>query len=103
MLWYAMVYYDVLLYHLSSILIILLLLIISRHFIRPLYSRILAVTNHHTGYDLKVYGQEGFTIIQYGVSDEYTPHCDGQCDGELYNTGGRIATSVLYCKVLPML
>lgn len=38
----------------------------------PLQQRILALTNKHAGYDLDVAGQEGFTIIQYNPSDEYT-------------------------------
>ena len=57
------------------------------------------MTNHHTGYNLKPDGQEDFTIIQYNVDDQYTPHCDGQCDNAVYNPGGRVATAVLYCKV----
>jgi hypothetical protein len=38
----------------------------------PLYHRILNFTNVHSNFDLKVDGQEFFTIIQYGISDEYT-------------------------------
>lgn len=37
-----------------------------------LQQRILALTNQHAGYNLDVPGQEGFTIIQYNPSDEYT-------------------------------
>lgn len=38
---------------------------------RPLYSRILNVTNTLNGYNLTAEGQEGFTIIQYKPGDEY--------------------------------
>lgn len=65
----------------------------------PLFNRVLSMTNQHTDYNLKPDGQEDFTIIQYGVDDQYTPHCDGQCDNSVYNMGGRVATAVLYCKV----
>jgi hypothetical protein len=64
-----------------------------------LHNRVLSVTNHHANYNLKSPGQEDFTIIQYNPSDQYTPHCDGGCDGDPYNPGGRVATAVMYCKV----
>jgi hypothetical protein len=32
------------------------------------------------------------------VNSYCRPHCDGQCDGLPYNMGGRVATTVLYCK-----
>jgi hypothetical protein len=38
----------------------------------PLYARVLALTNAHTGFDLRQEGQEHFTIIQYNVADQYT-------------------------------
>lgn len=65
----------------------------------PLYQRVLALTNKQAGYKLSRDGQEEFTIIQYNVDDQYTPHCDGQCEGQMYNKGGRVATAVMYCKV----
>jgi hypothetical protein len=68
----------------------------------PLHSlnkRVLAVTNLHTGYNLQPVGQEDFTIIQYNKDDQYTPHCDGSCDGSEYKAGGRVATAVMYCQV----
>lgn len=65
----------------------------------PLADRILKLTNAHTGYNLTHPGQEGFTIIQYDPTDQYTAHCDGACDGLPHHKGGRIATAVLYCKV----
>merc|ERR1711862_901248 len=33
------------------------------------------------------------------VGDEYRTHCDGPCDGERYQKGQRVATSILYCVV----
>eukprot|EP00595_Chromulina_sp_UTEXLB2642_P002078 CAMPEP_0196764406 /NCGR_PEP_ID=MMETSP1095-20130614/6047_1 /TAXON_ID=96789 ORGANISM="Chromulina nebulosa, Strain UTEXLB2642" /NCGR_SAMPLE_ID=MMETSP1095 /ASSEMBLY_ACC=CAM_ASM_000446 /LENGTH=318 /DNA_ID=CAMNT_0042119883 /DNA_START=417 /DNA_END=1373 /DNA_ORIENTATION=+ len=65
----------------------------------PLFTRILQLTNAHTDYNLQPDGQEDFTIIQYNPSDQYTPHCDGDCAGVEHNKGGRVATAVLYCKV----
>ena len=65
----------------------------------PLQSRVLSHINSMTGYGLRPEGQENFVVIQYNATDQYTPHCDGQCDGLKYNLGGRVATSVLYCKV----
>jgi hypothetical protein len=67
--------------------------------LNSLYKRIFAATNQHTGYTLDYGGQEGFTIIQYNPDDQYTPHCDGNCDGALHNKYGRVATAVMYCKV----
>ena len=39
---------------------------------RPLFQRVLAMTNHHTGMSLQAPGQEDFTIIQYNPDDQYT-------------------------------
>jgi 2OG-Fe(II) oxygenase superfamily len=63
----------------------------------PLYVKIFNITNAYNGYDLEVYGQESFMIIQYNKEDEYTAHCDGSCDDDLHTKGGRIATAVVYC------
>lgn len=65
----------------------------------PLLRRTLSLTNAMTGYDLHPPGQEGFTVIQYNREDQYSPHCDGSCTGELHNAGGRVATAVIYCRV----
>lgn len=64
-----------------------------------LYDRVFALANHHAGYNLEWPGQEGFTIIQYNPSDQYTPHCDGGCDGSMHKKHGRVATAVMYCIV----
>jgi hypothetical protein len=37
-----------------------------------LYKKVYATANELTGFDLKMEGQEDFTIIQYNVNDEYT-------------------------------
>lgn len=50
--------------------------------------------NHITGYNLPLEGQEGFSVIKYGSTDEYRPHCDGDCTGAPYKLGGRVATMV---------
>lgn len=88
---------------------------------RPLFKRVLELTNHHAGYSLEPQGQEEFTIIQYNPSDQYTyvggrcscsfcysehalvrlfdrPHCDGSCDNSPHVKTGRVATAVLYCQ-----
>ena len=65
----------------------------------PLKSKVLSITNEHSGYKLQGDGQEDFTIIQYNKADEYVPHCDGSCDGTDYKSGGRVATAVMYCQV----
>jgi hypothetical protein len=39
---------------------------------RPLFQRVLELTNYHAGYKLEPPGQEDFTIIQYNPSDQYT-------------------------------
>ena len=64
-----------------------------------LQDRILQHTNDIAGYKLSPAGQEDFTVIQYNKDDQYTPHCDGDCTGSLYNPGGRVATAVMYCEV----
>jgi hypothetical protein len=64
-----------------------------------LHDRVLSVTNHHAKFNLESPGQEDFTIIQYNPTDQYTPHCDGGCDGDPHYPGGRVATAVMYCKV----
>lgn len=50
--------------------------------------------NHVTGYDMNLDGQEGFSVIKYGSEDQYLSHCDGDCTGSEFKTGGRIATMV---------
>jgi hypothetical protein len=39
---------------------------------RPLFQRVLEMTNQHTGFTLEPPGQEDFTIIQYNPADQYT-------------------------------
>jgi hypothetical protein len=64
-----------------------------------LFDRLYTITNSITGLNMHPDGQEGFMVIQYGKNDQYTPHCDGLCDGTKYRKGGRVATAILYCKV----
>ena len=64
-----------------------------------LYQRTYAITNKIAKMNLPLEGQEEFTIIQYNKEDEYKPHCDGDCNNELHNLGGRVATGILYCVV----
>lgn len=64
-----------------------------------LYQRTYATTNKIAKMNLPIEGQEEFTIIQYNKEDEYKSHCDGDCNNELHNVGGRVATSILYCVV----
>eukprot|EP01038_Epipyxis_sp_PR26KG_P006717 gene6717-9210_t len=64
-----------------------------------LYNRAMSLVNLHAGYNLKPEGQEDFVIIQYNPEDQYTPHCDGSCDNSKHVKTGRVATTVLYCKV----
>lgn len=63
------------------------------------YNSIFDITNRIAGYDLKIEGQEGIMVIQYNKDDQYTPHCDGDCDGNHHSKGGRVATAVVYCQV----
>ncbi|CAN0012061.1 unnamed protein product [Pylaiella littoralis] len=64
----------------------------------PLYRRGYGFANHVTGYDMNLDGQEGFSVIKYGSEDQYLSHCDGDCTGSEFKTGGRIATMVIYCE-----
>ena len=64
-----------------------------------LHYRVLSMTNAVAGYDLQPEGQEDFTVIQYNVDDQYTPHCDGTCNGDRHIPAGRVATAVMYCRV----
>lgn len=63
------------------------------------YHRAMLLTNKETSMNLRPEGQEGLTIIQYDLTDEYTPHCDGACDGSMHLSTGRVATAILYCEV----
>ncbi|CAE7566213.1 P4ha1 [Symbiodinium microadriaticum] len=64
-----------------------------------LYERVFEFTKKKANYNLDYPGQEGFTIIQYNVDDQYTPHCDGACDGSKHLPKGRVATAVMYCQL----
>ena len=67
--------------------------------------RIFEYTNGHTNFELDVSGQEDLMSIQYTGAgrdsadppDRYMPHCDGECIGDSYVSGGRVATMLMYC------
>jgi hypothetical protein len=79
--------------------------------------RLFAYTNHAVGYNLTLDGQEDIMSIQYfGLNstgrkgkesendilsspDQYTPHCDGDCNNLFHKNGSRVATMVMYCDV----
>ena len=67
-------------------------------YLYPLFKKIFRITNEFTGFQLDPAGQEEFMVIQYNKHDQYTPHCDGGCDGGAHAKGGRVATAVLYCE-----
>lgn len=62
--------------------------------------------NHVLGLDIKENGQEDLMSIQYfgrgegdKTPDQYTPHCDGDCNGLEFKSGNRMATMVMYCTI----
>jgi len=61
-------------------------------------NRTFAFASDALGIEFPLRYQEQFTVIQYGVDDEYRPHCDAGCTGEEYLPGGRVATMVMYCQ-----
>jgi hypothetical protein len=74
--------------------------------IAVLSRRIYEYTNHVTNFNLSVEGQEDIMSIQYkgrGENDDepdrYMPHCDGECNGDEFREGNRVATMVVYCAV----
>eukprot|EP01035_Chromulina_nebulosa_P037514 gene37514-50641_t len=48
--------------------------------LRPLYNRVVEMVNYHAGMNIRVEGQEYFTIIHFHIPK------------------GRVATAVLYCQ-----
>ena len=75
--------------------------------IAALSRRVYDFTNSVTGFNLAPDGQEDLMSIQYfgenyengEEPDRYTPHCDGDCNGNPHVTGNRVATMVMYCEV----
>jgi hypothetical protein len=81
--------------------------------------RLFAYTNHAVHYNLTLDGQEDIMSIQYfGLNstggkgndnnneneilsspDQYTPHCDGDCNNMYHKSGSRVATMVMYCDI----
>ncbi len=71
--------------------------------IPQLSRRVYDYVNHVLGLDIKENGQEDLMSIQYfgrgfddNAPDRYTPHCDGDCNGQAHMFGQRMATMVLY-------
>ena len=67
--------------------------------------RLYDYTNHATGYNLSVVGQEDLMSIQYfgngendPTPDQYRPHCDGDCDGLKVST--LFVLSTLYLSIV---
>ncbi|CAM9640855.1 unnamed protein product, partial [Phaeothamnion confervicola] len=66
--------------------------------VTQLFERGFAFAEDVTGYGMALEGQEGFSVIKYDPTDEYRPHCDGDCTGVAYKPGGRVCTMVVYCE-----
>jgi hypothetical protein len=56
--------------------------------------------------NIEEHGQEPLMSIQYfgrgyndTTPDRYTPHCDGNCEGEPHVAGSRMATMIIYCSI----
>lgn len=71
-----------------------------------LSSRVYEYVNNVLDLDIKHNGQEDLMSIQYfgrGLEDKepdrYTPHCDGECTGNNFKPGNRMATMVIYCTI----
>lgn len=77
-----------------------------QHPLVALSQRVYNYTNHVLGLDIQHEGQEDLMAIEYfgrgrndTEPDRYTPHCDGDCNGQPHKTGTRMATMVMYCQV----
>lgn len=64
-----------------------------------LFRRVHNTTNGFVGYNSTTHGQGCFIVIQYGVHDQYSPHCGGSCDDDEFCVSGRIASAVIYCQL----
>lgn len=74
--------------------------------IARLSRRVFDYTNDHSDLNLNIDGQEDIMAIHYfgrgkndTEPDRYMPHCDGDCDGDEFRAGTRVATMVIYCTV----
>jgi hypothetical protein len=68
--------------------------------------RVYDYVNFELGLNIEEHGQEPLMSIQYfgrGYNDtkpdRYTPHCDGNCEGQRHISGSRMATMVIYCSI----
>ena len=71
--------------------------------IARLSRRVYDYTNHVLHMNISEQGQEKLMSIQYfgrgendTEPDQYTPHCDGECNGMPHKFGTRMATMVMY-------
>lgn len=76
------------------------------HPLTTLSRRVYDYVNHVLGLNIEEHGQEDLMSIQYfgrgendAAPDQYTPHCDGDCNGMQHRPGNRMATVVVYCTV----
>ncbi len=46
-------------------------LIVSTVYRRPFYNRVLTIINNHAGLKLEPEGQEGISIVRYGIGGQY--------------------------------
>ena len=74
--------------------------------IAQLSRRVYDYVNHVLPFDIQEDGQEDLMSIQYfgrgpedDKPDRYMPHCDGDCNGQLFKPGNRMATIVMYCEI----
>jgi hypothetical protein len=74
--------------------------------IAQLSRRIFDYVNHVLPFDIQVNGQEYLMSIQYSgrgpddkAPDRYMPHCDGNCYGDDFRIGNRMATMLMYCEI----
>jgi len=67
--------------------------------LRALIALLIALTI--AGYDVQEgAGQEPINAVYYkDDGDQYRPHCDGECRGNAYTLGSRVASSLTYCTI----
>ena len=71
--------------------------------------RVFEYANRVMSFKVAEDGQEDLMVTQYvgrgkddPSPDRYLPHCDAKCDGSAHESGGRVATMIVYCKVAEM-
>jgi hypothetical protein len=78
----------------------------SGDLVARLSRRVFDYTNAVSDLNLSIEGQEDIMAIHYfgrgkkeTEPDRYMPHCDGDCEGDEFRAGTRVATMVIYCTV----